>query len=66
LKPFSPYIFHANFVVGLPKKLMISRIAYRQNDLDFSSVSVRKRVLMVLKLPIYRAYRFLRRMIKSN
>jgi hypothetical protein len=66
LKPFPPYIFHANFVVGLPKKLMISRIAYRQNDLDFSSVSVRKRVLMVLKLPIYRAYRFLWRMIKSN
>jgi len=66
LRPFSPYIFHANFVVGLPKKLMISRIAYRQHDLDFSSVSIKKRFLMVLKLPIYRAYGFLRQTIKSS
>jgi hypothetical protein len=65
LKPFSPYIFHANFVVGLPKKLMISRIAYSQNDLDFGSVSISKRILIVLKLPIYRAYGFLRRTLKS-
>jgi hypothetical protein len=65
LKPFPPYIFHANFVVGLPKKLMISRIAYKQNSLDFSSVAIKKRVLMVIKLPIYRSYGYLRRMIKS-
>lgn len=65
LKPFSPYIFHANFVVGLPKKLMISRIAYKQNKLDFSSVSINRRLLMVIKLPIYRAYSLLRKMKKS-
>lgn len=65
LKPFSPYIFHANFVVGIPKKLMISRIAYRQNNLDFSLVSINRRFLMVIKLPIYRAYSLLRRMKKS-
>ena len=65
LKPFSPYIFHANFVVGLPKKLMISRIAFRQNKLDFSSVPIKRRLLMVIKLPIYRAYSLLKRARKS-
>lgn len=65
LKPFSPYIFHANFVVGLPKKLMISRIAFKQNKLDFSSVSINRRLLLVFKLPIYRAYSLLRRLKKS-
>lgn len=65
LKPFSPYIYHANFVVGLPKKLMISRIAYRQNNLDFSSVSIKKRILMVIKLPIYRTYSSIRRILKT-
>ena len=65
LKPFSPYIFHANFVVGLPKKLMISRIAYKQNKLDFSSVSINRRLLLVFKLLIYRAYSLLRRLKKS-
>lgn len=66
LKPFAPYIFHANFVVGLPRKLMISRIVYKQNGLDFNSVAIKKRVLMVFKLLIYRTYDFLRRTINSN
>ena len=66
LKPFSPSIFHANFVVGVPKKLMISRIAYRQHKLDFSSVTIYRRLIMWLKLPIYRAYSLLRRMLRSG
>jgi hypothetical protein len=66
LHPFTPYIFHANFVVGLAKKLMITRIAYRQHDLSFSSVQLRKRLLLRLKMFIYRAYSEFRRIVKPQ
>ena len=66
LHPFTPYIFHANFVEGLAKKLMITRIAYRQHDLSFSSVQLRKRLLLRLKMFIYRAYSEFRRIVKPQ
>ena len=65
LKPFSPYIFHANFVVGLSKKLMISRIAFRQNNLRLESVSIQKKILMMINLLLYRIFIYLRRMLKK-
>lgn len=65
LHPFTPYIFHANFVVGLAKKLMITRIAYKQHNLSFSSVRVGMRIALRFKLFIYRIFFEFRRIVKS-
>ena len=64
LHPFSPYIFHANFVVGLAKKLMITSIAYRQHNLSFSSVWIGMRIAIRFKLFVYRIYFEFRRIVK--
>jgi len=66
LQPFPPYIFHANFVVGLKKKLLITSIAYRQHNLDLSTVPPIKRLMMLLKVPIFRLYFNLRRIVKPK
>ncbi|CAN2231092.1 putative nucleotide-diphospho-sugar transferase [Candidatus Planktophila dulcis] len=66
LQPFSPYIFHANFVVGLKKKLLITSIAYRQHNLDLRAVPFIKRLLMLLKLPTFRLYFNLRKIVKPK
>ena len=66
LQPFPPYIFHANFVVGLEKKLIITRIAYKQHNLNFRAVSYSKRLAMLIKIPVYRAYFNLRKIVKPN
>lgn len=66
LQPFPPYIFHANFVVGLKKKLLITSIAYRQHNLDLSLVPQTKRLLMLFQVPVVRLYLNLRRFVKSN
>lgn len=66
LHPFTPYIFHANFVVGLAKKLMITRIAFKQHNLSFSSVRVRKRIAIRFKLFIYKTYFKFRTIVKSE
>ena len=66
LQPFPPYIFHANFVVGLKKKLLITSIAYRQHNLDLSTVPPIKRLVMLLKVSIFRLYFNLRRIVKPK
>ena len=66
LQPFSPYIFHANFVVGLKKKLLITRIAYRQHNLDLRAVPLIKRIVMLYQVPIFRLYFNLRRIVKPK
>jgi Nucleotide-diphospho-sugar transferase len=66
LQPFNPYIFHANFVVGLAKKLLITRIAYKQHGLELGAISFSKRLVMMLKMPAYRIYFHMRRVLKSN
>ena len=66
LQPFRPYIFHANFVVGLKKKLLITSIAYRQHNLDMSTVPVFKRLVMLLKVPLFRLYFNMRRIVKPK
>lgn len=66
LQPFPPYIFHANFVVGLKKKLLITSIAYRQHNLDMSAVPVFKRLVMLLKVPLFRLYFNMRRIVKPK
>jgi len=66
LQPFAPYIFHANFVVGLAKKLLITRIAYKQHELELGAISFSKRLVLMLKMPVYRTYFHVRRILKSN
>jgi len=66
LQPFPPYIFHANFVVGLKKKLLIASIAYRQHNLDMSAVPLIKRLVMILKVPVFRLYFNMRRNVKPK
>jgi hypothetical protein len=44
LEPFRPYIFHANFVVGIKKKLLITKIAYRLHGIPFNSVNWSRRI----------------------
>ncbi|QLL22939.1 hypothetical protein DLE03_00800 [Actinobacteria bacterium IMCC25003] len=66
LQPFSPYIFHANFVVGLKKKLLITSVAYRQHNLDLSAVPFIKRIVMLYQVPIFRLYFNLRRIVKPK
>lgn len=64
LQPFSPYIFHANFVVGLKRKLLITRIAYRQHGLNFGAVSLLKRLNMIPTIFMFRIYFYLRKLVK--
>lgn len=66
LQPFPPYIFHANFVVGLQKKLLITRIAYRQHNLDLRAISAVRRFVMFLKMPVFRIYFNFRRIVKPK
>ncbi len=66
LRPFPPYIFHANFVVGLQKKLLITRIAYRQHDLDLSAISAVRRFVLFLKMLVFRTYFNFRKTVKSK
>ena len=48
LEPFRPYIFHANFVVGIKKKLLITKIAYRLHGIPFNSVTWTRRISLNL------------------
>jgi len=66
LQPFPPYIFHANFVVGLKKKLLLTSIAYRQHNLDLSAVPILRRFVMLLKMPIFRIYFNFRRILRPK
>ena len=66
LRPFPPYIFHANFVVGLEKKLLIASVAYRQHNLNLSAVPALRRFVMLLKMHVFRAYFFFRRIVRSK
>ena len=66
LQPFPPYIFHANFVVGLEKKLLITRIAYRQHNLDIGALSALKRLVLGLKMPFFRLYFNLRKTLRPK
>jgi hypothetical protein len=66
LRPFDPYIFHANFVVGLRKKLLITKIAHRQHGLKLNGISGLASTLMNLEMIAYRVVYFLRRILKPR
>lgn len=66
LKPFPPYIFHANFVVGLRKKLLITKIAFKLQGLSFNSISWRRRLFMDLQTLAYRVIYTVKKFFKSR
>ena len=66
LKPFTPYIFHANFVVGLRKKLLITKIAFKLHGLRLNSISLRRRFFMDLQTMVYRVIYQVKKFLKSH
>jgi hypothetical protein len=66
LRPFPPYIFHANFVVGLTKKLLIARIVFRQHNLNLGALHPIKRFMMVLRMQVFRFCFNLKRIVKHK
>jgi hypothetical protein len=66
LKPFAPYIFHANFVVGIRRKLLITKIAFNLNGIDLNSISRRRRFLMDMETLAHRLVYSARNFLKSR
>lgn len=66
LKPFTPYIFHANFVVGLRKKLLITKIAFKLHGLRLNSISLGRRFFMDLQTMAYRVIYQVKKFLKSH
>jgi hypothetical protein len=66
LQPFTPYIFHANFVVGLRKKLLITKIAFKLHGLNLDSISWRRRLLMDLQTMAHRMLFDVKKFLKSH
>jgi hypothetical protein len=66
LRPFEPFIFHANFVVGLRKKLLITKIAYRQRGLKPNGLSRFVLTVMNLEMIAYRLVFYLRKILTSR
>jgi hypothetical protein len=66
LRPFDPFIFHSNFVVGLRKKLLITKIAYRQHGLKLTGINSFASTLMSLEIISYRLVYLLRRCLKHK
>ena len=64
LKPFHPYIFHANFVVGLSKKLIITKIAFRLHGIPFGGISIQRRILLDVQALVHRGIYNARRILK--
>ena len=54
LNPFSPYIFHANFVVGLHKKLLIALIFFDTNGISVKEIPQLKKIRMRIEILIRR------------
>jgi hypothetical protein len=54
LQPFEPYIFHANFVVGLRKKLLVTRIFFKLLDLRLDPITWRRRLFMDVQILAHR------------
>jgi hypothetical protein len=65
LEPFQPYIFHANFVVGIKKKLLITKIAYRLHGISFNSFALPRRITLNLYAFSHRIIFTTRRIVKS-
>lgn len=66
LQPFMPYIFHANFVVGLRKKLLITKIAFKLHGLNLDSISWRRRLLMDVQTMAHRMLFDVKKFLKSH
>lgn len=66
LRPFEPFIFHANFVVGLRKKLLITKIAYRQHGLNLHGLGRYVSTVMNLEIIAYRLVFRLRRILNPR
>ena len=66
LRPFEPYIFHANFVVGLRKKLLITKIAHKQHGLKLNGIGGFASTILNLELFAFRSLYFLRRILKTR
>jgi hypothetical protein len=66
LKPFTPYIFHANFVVGLRKKLLITKIAFKLHGLRLNTISLGRRFFMDMQTIAYRVIYRAKKFLKSH
>ena len=66
LRPFDPFIFHSNFVVGLRKKILITKVAYSQHGLKFSGINRVASIQMRLEIISYRLVYLLRRCLKNK
>jgi hypothetical protein len=66
LQPFEPYIFHANFVVGLRKKLLITRIVFKLRNLSLNPITWRRRLFMDVQVLAHRIIYHLRKFLKLS
>ena len=65
LRPFEPYIFHANFVVGLRRKLLITKIAHKQHGLKLNGMGGFATIIMNLEMFAIRLVFQLRRILNK-
>jgi hypothetical protein len=66
LQPFEPYIFHANFVVGLRKKLLITRIIFKLRNLNLNPIAWRRRIFIDVQVLAHRIIYHLRKFLKLS
>jgi hypothetical protein len=64
LRPFDPYIYHANFVVGAKKKLLIATIMFRSVGLSYKSIPIAQRAFLRIMLKVYKLVFLFRRITK--
>ena len=65
LTPFKPYIYHANFVVGAKKKLLIATIMFRNMGLSYSAVPLIQRLSLRFMLHVYKLVFLFRKVTKT-
>jgi hypothetical protein len=64
LQPFEPYIFHANFVVGLRRKLLITRIVFKLRNLSLRPIPWQRRLFMDVQILAHRVIYHVRKFLK--
>ena len=65
LTPFKPYIYHANFVVGAKKTLLIATIMFRNMGLSYSAVPLIQRLSLRFMLHVYKLVFLFRKVTKT-
>ena len=66
LQPFEPYIFHANFVVGIRRKLLLARIVYKLRNLSLNPITLKRRLFMDVQILVHRIFHNVRKFLKTS